>query len=257
MIHQSKSYLKFLRTSKNQHGVHSPFVYDLVTKCFYDKQLDTSYELLKQFRKHVKKNSGKKITVTDFGSGSRRFKSNHRSVKNIVKWAGIKPKRARLLNRLVRYLHAETILELGTSVGLATAALAAGNENSTITTVEGCPKTLAIAEANFDHFNFENINCVNSPFEGYLNTATQAYDMVFLDGHHNEKATLKYFNRLIGLTHNDSVIIIDDIYLNKGMTRAWETIKMHDLVRVTIDTYKWGFVFFRKEQAKEHFTIRV
>ena len=35
MLQQIKSYIKFLLHSKNEHGVHSPFVYDLVTKCFY------------------------------------------------------------------------------------------------------------------------------------------------------------------------------------------------------------------------------
>uniref|UniRef100_UPI00404B6DEF hypothetical protein n=1 Tax=Flavobacterium sp. TaxID=239 RepID=UPI00404B6DEF len=36
------SYLKFLLKSTNQHGVHSPFVFDLVTKCLYqyDKKCD-------------------------------------------------------------------------------------------------------------------------------------------------------------------------------------------------------------------------
>lgn len=37
MLFQIKSYLKFLWNSKNEHGVHSPFVFLLVTKCFYDK----------------------------------------------------------------------------------------------------------------------------------------------------------------------------------------------------------------------------
>jgi hypothetical protein len=41
------------------------------------------------------------------------------------------------------------------------------------------------------------------------------------------------------------------------MTEAWETIKQHPKVTVTINTFFWGFVFFRKEQVKEHFTIRV
>ena len=36
MLQQIKSYLKFLFHSKNEHGVHSPFVFDLVTKCFYN-----------------------------------------------------------------------------------------------------------------------------------------------------------------------------------------------------------------------------
>ena len=41
------------------------------------------------------------------------------------------------------------------------------------------------------------------------------------------------------------------------MEEAWEQIKEHPKVRVTIDTFQWGFVFFREEQAKEHFTIRL
>lgn len=31
------AYLKHLLTASNQHGVHSPFVYDFITKCLYKK----------------------------------------------------------------------------------------------------------------------------------------------------------------------------------------------------------------------------
>lgn len=41
------------------------------------------------------------------------------------------------------------------------------------------------------------------------------------------------------------------------MTEAWNIIKNHPQVTVTIDTFFWGIIFFRKEQAKEHFTIRI
>lgn len=39
------SYLKFLIRSTNQHGVHSPFVYNFVTRCLYNKQLVSTKEL--------------------------------------------------------------------------------------------------------------------------------------------------------------------------------------------------------------------
>lgn len=41
------------------------------------------------------------------------------------------------------------------------------------------------------------------------------------------------------------------------MTKAWTIIKDHPKVTVTVDTFNWGLVFFRKEQLKEHFKIRV
>ncbi len=256
MIHQSKSYLKFLRKSKNQHGVHSPFVYDLVTKCFYDRQQKTSYEIIKAFRKRIKKDRSK-ITITDLGSGSRIFKTPVRAISKIGKHAGTKLKRAKLLNRLVSYLNIETALELGTSIGLASVALAAGNPSTKLTTIEGCTETSTTAKKLFNEFHIENITIINDDFEKALKTLDTTFDLIFVDGNHSKEATLAYFNVLLKLVHNNTVIIFDDIYLSREMTEAWEDIKNHKKVTVTIDTFKWGFVFFREEQAKEHFVVRV
>ncbi|NJW55521.1 class I SAM-dependent methyltransferase, partial [Salinimicrobium sp. CDJ15-91] len=63
--------------------------------------------------------------------------------------------------------------------------------------------------------------------------------------------------KLLPTIHNNSVMIFDDIHWSKGMEEAWEEIKAHPEVRVTIDTFQWGLVFFRREQEKEHFVIRV
>ncbi|WP_304157534.1 hypothetical protein [Mesonia mobilis] len=44
---------------------------------------------------------------------------------------------------------------------------------------------------------------------------------------------------------------------NNSLLNSWQEIKNHPEVTVTIDTFYWGLVFFRKEQEKEHFKIRV
>ena len=41
------------------------------------------------------------------------------------------------------------------------------------------------------------------------------------------------------------------------MEDAWKIIQKHPQVTVTIDVFQWGLVFFRREQPKEHFVIRV
>lgn len=109
MFSQVKSYLNFLWHSKNQHGVHSPFVFQWVTKCLYDSKSYPEYAVLKNYRNALLQNKNT-IEVTDFGAGSRVFKSNTRAINQIAKTAGISPKRAKLLFRITRYFQPSTIL---------------------------------------------------------------------------------------------------------------------------------------------------
>ncbi len=259
MLQIIKSYLNFLWNSKNQHGVHSPFVFDLVTKCFYNKKNYPEYQSLNEYRKFLL-NSKTSIEVTDFGAGSRVFKSNTRAINQIAKNAGISPKRAELLFRIVNYFQPESILEIGTSLGLATSALSLGNSNAKITTLEGCPKTSDVAIILFQKFGFFNIKVEKTEFSSYLKNnlaITQPISLIYFDGNHSKKATLDYFELLLPTTTNDSVWIFDDIHWSLDMEEAWEIIKNHPKVTITIDTFQWGIVFFRTEQEKEHFVIRV
>ena len=256
MNHLIKSYIKFLFNSKNEHGVHSPFVFDLVTKCFHDKTIYPEYEILKNYRNSLLENKNT-IEVTDFGAGSRVFKSNIREVSKITKTAGITSKNAELLFRIVRYFKPQNVLEIGTSLGLATYALSIGSSNAQITTLEGCPNTMSIAKNQLQNSS-KNINFINTEFTQYLltyNLQTITYNLIYFDGNHSKKATLEYFELLLRTISNDSVWIFDDIHWSAEMEEAWEIIKNHSQVTVTIDTFQWGIVFFRKEQKKEHFII--
>ncbi|MBF4493533.1 class I SAM-dependent methyltransferase [Flavobacterium sp. MR2016-29] len=262
MLFQIRAYLKFLWNSKNEHGVHSPFVFNLLTKCFYDRKSKPEYAILKKYRKSFLDNKNF-IEVTDFGSGSRVFKSNRRQISKIAKTAGISEKRAELLYRVTKYFKPESILEIGTSLGLATSALALGNIHAKVITLEGCPQTANECQSQLQKFNFNNVDSIVTEFEKYfqdiklrLKTETENFDLIYFDGNHSKKATLAYFQVLLPTIKNDSVWIFDDIHWSPEMEEAWEAIKSHQKVTVTIDTFQWGFVFFRYEQKKEHFVIR-
>ena len=305
ILNQIIAYIKFLWKSKNEHGIHSPFVYDLVTKCFYDKKNYQEYEVLKSYRQSLLSNKNF-IEVTDFGAGSRVFKSNKRQISKIAKTAGISSKRAKLLFKIVNYFQPNEILEIGTSLGLATSALALGNINSKITTLEGCANTFKIAKESLEVISLEfrsskkvagsrfqvsssldnenRISFMNCKFEDYLNKInlktnnpqpithnpqpkthnpqltthnSQFTNLIYFDGNHSKKATLEYFELLLPTINNNSVWIFDDIHWSKDMESVWEIIKNNPSVKVTIDTFQWGIVFFREEQVKEHFVVRV
>lgn len=259
MIRLTKSYLKFLWKSKNEHGVHSPFIFDLITKCFYDKTIYSEYSILTLYRKSLLANKNF-IEVTDFGAGSRVFKSNKRQISKIAKTAGISKKRAQLLFRIVLYFQPKNILEIGTSLGLATSALSLGNKNSKIITLEGCSNTVNKCRLELQKFNCNNIIVINKEFSNYLKSEklkTETYDLIFFDGNHSKTATLAYFELLLPTITNNSVWIFDDIHWSLEMENTWEFIKIHYKVTATIDCFRWGIVFFRAEQKKEHFVIRI
>jgi predicted O-methyltransferase YrrM len=254
MWYQIFAYFKFLVKSTNQHGVHSPFVYDLVTKCFYDKKSKEMYQTISTYRNDLL-NDQTIVEVKDFGAGSRVFSSNKRKVSAIAKNAGITLKRAKLLARLVSYFNVENSLELGTSLGMATIAM---KEATEIFTLEGCPKTAAIAQKQFKKYNFINVNLYVDEFSTSLSQLTNtSYDLIYIDGNHQKEATVLYFEQLLTTAHNNSMFIFDDIHWSNEMLEAWEIIKNRPEVTVTIDTFFWGFVFIRQEQVKEHFVIRV
>jgi predicted O-methyltransferase YrrM len=199
------------------------------------------------------------IDVTDFGKGSKIFKDRSRPVNRIAKIAGISDRNAMLLNRIVDYFRPKTILELGTSIGLSSVAMALENPQVKITTVEGCPNTAHIAQQLFKTNNLSNIRSIVGRFEQVLPPLVKAntYDLIFIDGNHSGKACLSYFQLLVPATHEDTIVVFDDINWSRDMQQMWKTIQSHDMVRLTVDTYFWGIVFFRTSQAKQHFTIRV
>ena len=259
MLYQIKAYLIFLYKSKNQHGVHSPFVFDLITKCFYKKTDFKKKIALNNIRKDLLSNKDF-IIVTDFGKGSKVFKDNNkRQISKIAKVAGVSKKRSELLIRLTSYFAPQNVLEIGTSLGLGTASIAIGHENANITSLEGCPNTASIANTLLKKHIPNSVKISVGDFKESLpkELNQKKFDLIYFDGNHQKIPTLDYFEQCLNHIQNESVFIFDDIHWSKEMEEAWELIKRHPKVRVTIDTYFWGIVFFREEQVEEHFVIRV
>lgn len=237
--------------------MHSPFVYDFVTKCLYDKNKHQAYSQLKNYR-NILKNSKATLQITDLGEGSKTLDNKVRKVSNMVQTSSSSKKEAALLYRIAEYFKLNSVLELGTSLGMGTYAFALANKDSKITTIEGCKNTSNFTKSLFQNLDVDNVNFKIGAFSSEIEKIEETeFDCIYFDGHHNKKATIKYFEALLSKSHNDSIFIFDDIYWSKEMTEAWEYIKYHDAVTVTIDCFLLGFVFFRKEQAKEHFKIRL
>ena len=57
--------------------------------------------------------------------------------------------------------------------------------------------------------------------------------------------------------HEGTILVFDDIYWSREMTRAWTEIKKDPRINLTIDIYRFGIVFMHRDKlAKEDFTLR-
>jgi len=258
MLYQIQSYLHFLLKSSNQHGIHSPFIYKLITEALYQKKRKNWHQKITTYRQNLLDDKTF-ITIHDFGAGSKKLQNNSRKIARIAKNAGITTKRAKILGNLINYFNTKNILEIGTSLGIATSSMSFANPQAKIKTLEGCPNTSTVAEKSFKKFGIENIDILVGEFKKTIPEALEntVYDLVYFDGNHQKEPTIDYFNQCLNHINNDSVFIFDDIYWSKDMQKAWSQIKEHPKVTVSIDTFYWGIVFFRNEQPKQHFTVRL
>jgi predicted O-methyltransferase YrrM len=251
-------YLKHRISSKSRHGTHSPFVYKLVDDVIYDFKIKVDYEPVEQQRKKLL-NDAHLLTITDLGAGSHLNKNRKKAVKVIAKNALKTPRLAQLIYRLAQDNKPESLIELGTCLGITTAYLAKAVPAAEVITIEGCPETAKVAHQNFIDLELENVELRVGNFDVLLPeliAEQEKLDFVYVDGNHRKDATLNYFKWCLPKVHEGSLLIFDDIYWSKGMKEAWEEIKQHPQVTVTIDLFWIGLVYFKKGQAKEHFKIK-
>lgn len=248
-------YLLYLLHAKTAHGIHSPFVFELYNEVINKKGGYYSFERIELLRRKLLI-SNREIDVTDLGT----WKSGKRMVREIAERSAKDKKYCELLFRIAYHFKPNAILELGTSLGISTAYLASANPTAKVITIEGCPTIANEAKKNFESLGLNNIESVIGNFDEVLfrplTLVPRPLDFVFFDGNHLKEPTLKYFSRCLEHAHNNSIFIFDDIHWSDEMESAWEEIKSHPKVLVTVDLFFLGLVFFRKEQAKENFTIR-
>ncbi len=256
-VYPLKKYIQYLLKAKDEHGIHSPFVFKLYTEVITDKNRFYAFDELDKIRKQLLHNQ-QTIEVIDLGAGSKKM-NNTRKVADIAKYSIANKKYSELLFRLVNYFKPVSVLELGTSLGLSTLYMAHAIPKANIISIEGCPNTYAFARQLIASSGVKNIELINASFDDAFESSLQnkKFDVVYIDGNHTYEATIKYFHLLLNNTNENSLLIFDDIYWTAGMTKAWEEIKAHPTVTVSIDLYKVGLVFFRKEnKQKEHFCLR-
>lgn len=244
-----KHLIQFLSDINWSKRIHSPTAFEFTNACLYNKKEYYAFEQIQAIRKELKKNQAE-IEFEDLGAGSKVTKSNKRTVSQILKHSTKSEKYGKLFFKSVLHLNAKTIVELGTSLGISTSYFAMADKNTKVITVEGVQPIAEIARQNFEKLNLKKVELIIGNFNDHINQIVQEnpeIDILYIDGNHTYEATMKYFNTFLPAMHSNSLIIVDDIYWSDEMLKAWEEIKANPEVKLTIDLFQLGFVFFKKE----------
>lgn len=257
-LYPAIEYCRYRIRARDAHGLHSPFVYELYGSVITDETPFYVFGLIESIRARMIL-SDETIEVTDFGTGGGLAGRKRRlGVSSIARRFVQSRRHGQLLFRLVNRFQPRRILELGTSLGITTLYLAAPAGNAEVWTLEGCPETARLAADNFEAVQARNIRPVVGEFGATLPGVLremQQVDFAFIDGNHRYATTLDYFRQCLPYTHEDSVLVFDDIHWSPDMRKAWDEIRNDPAVTISLDLYQFGIVFFRKSQARQHFTL--
>ncbi|MGI8584724.1 MAG: O-methyltransferase [Chitinophagaceae bacterium] len=257
----AKKYIHYYFTASNGkgHGIHSPFVFDFIKNVLNDKKKYESYASIEETRNELLQDK-RVVDVEDLGAGSLAVPFRKKKISDIARSSLKSKKFAQLLFRIVQYYKPNNIVELGTSLGVTTAYIAAANKTSQVFTLEGAKNIADIAQENFQKLDVQNVIQIQGNFDDTLPqilSQIQKIDFAYVDGNHRKEPTSHYFDQLINKSTHSTIFIFDDIHWSKEMEEAWKEIQQHNDVTLTINLFFIGLVFFQKDfKAKQHFVIR-
>jgi predicted O-methyltransferase YrrM len=236
------------------HGVHSPAVYELLSKVVFDRTKFEQYRTVQRIRGAYSKNNSM-LQIKEIGAGSKVFKNNERKVSKIAKYSAVPKKYGRLLFRLVKYYKPVYVLEIGTSLGISTAYMALGNSTSQIVSIEGNNSLIDIARKTHLYYGVKNVEYIHGNFNEMLPELLlkKKIDMAFVDGNHRYEATLNYFH-WIKKNSSCRIIVFDDINWSPEMHKAWKEISNE--VNVAVDLFQFGIVFLSDSITKGYYKVR-
>lgn len=170
------------------------------------------------------------------------------------------PRQAAFLYHLCKNLNSETVVELGTNVGISSAyisvALKEKSDTATIHTVDISPYRQRLARELHNKHEIDNVQYYLGSFYDMLPSLLEKIDLVdiaFIDGHHQYQPTLDYLDLFIDHAKPDTALIFDDIKYSEGMRKAWSEIKQDSRLNVVLDLDYLGVCFPGSPGKEEKF----
>lgn len=205
---------------------------------------------IEQKREQFKK-SKTEISITDYGAGTSKSTCTDSLIykgvtatKKIGETCQISSKPyfwSLLLFKLIREIKPSVAIELGTSLrilGAYQAAAQKANNIGRLITLKGSSSLASIAEKNFLQLGLDKAQEITGLFKDYLNRVlneSSPVDYAFIEGNHDEKATISYFKQVTPHLSPSAILVFDDIRWSEGMHLSWKHIEEDKRVKISLN----------------------
>jgi len=205
-----------------------------------------NYQIVENYRKSLLEIDDS-IQVTDFGTGSKRLKSSARKICDIAATSSTTMKFGIFFQKLIQSFKTKSVLELGTSLGIGTLYFATSSKEIKVTSIEACPKIHNFTKSLFEQNAIDNVNLINDDFDSIFDTnklIDKEFDLVYIDGNHNSKSLLKYYEYIENnLIKKRCIFIIDDINWSTDMFEGWKTLCKRNKDSCKVYFFRMGLIF--------------
>ena len=235
-------------------GVHSPFVFNLITKVIEERCGYYSFNEIELLRKQLLFRN-EYITYPDRRN---KGKMRRRRIGEIVKREAIRPKHGALLFRLANYFKSKHILQLGPTMGLSTLYLTSYATDVRCIALESVPEFAAIAEQDYQKGARNPIDLRVGSYRQLLPKALEEMeqlDFVFFNTLYEPEDNLWLFNECIKHVHDGTLFVFEGIKENRKMRQLWHDVCLHPDVTVTLDLYSLGIIVFHKKLHKKDYIV--
>jgi predicted O-methyltransferase YrrM len=242
--------LHYLLRAGGAHGLHSPFVYALYNEIIRKSGKKDDPEL-NQLRKALLQ-SNQLIDIIDFKTG----KTTRKPVKDVANRSLSSRKFMHFLRLLTDYLHAETVLETGTSLGLNARSLAMSETVQKVVSIEGSAIIHQLARKVCGEH--PKIDLLLGDMYELLESTLERYqpEVIFLDADHRASAVQFCLDKILSHCSQVRCVVVHDIFWSSDMAAEWKAIVNNPQYTLTIDIFQAGLIFPRYPIEKQHFTLR-
>ena len=223
-----------------------------------------------EFKRKELLSSEEMITINDYGARSpdQIRSDNQTGVRQVVKSTSDVCKASKsyrdslLLFKIIRKTEPSICLELGTCLGISASYQATAlkmNKNGKLITMEGDNSLSLSAKQLLSDLELDNATVVCGSFQDNLEsvlTNNHPVNYAFIDGHHDEVATVEYFEMIQKYLSDTSIVIVDDIKWSEGMKNAWSTIKKNKNVKISISHGIMGICVMNKD-IKNKYSFKI